>query len=53
GRQADALAVLRTNQKRLAEELGIDPRPALQRLEGEILNQAPALDWRPPPGGGL
>ncbi len=48
GRQADALAVLRTNQKRLAEELGIDPRPALQRLEREILNQAPALDWRPP-----
>lgn len=48
GRQADALAALRTNQKRLAEELGINPRPALQRLEREILNQAPALDWRPP-----
>jgi len=47
GRQADALAALRTNQKRLAEELGIDPRPALRRLEGEILNQAPALDARP------
>jgi len=52
GRQADALAVLRTNQKRLAEELGISPRPALQHLESEILNQAPALDWRPPPGCG-
>lgn len=48
GRQADALAVLRTNQKRLAEELGIDPRPALQHLESEILNQAPTLDWHPP-----
>ncbi|WP_333769504.1 BTAD domain-containing putative transcriptional regulator [Streptomyces sp. IBSBF 2435] len=48
GRQADALAVLRTNQKRLAKELGIDPRPALQHLETEILNQAPALDWHPP-----
>lgn len=48
GRQADALAALRSNQKRLAEELGIDPRPALQRLEREILNQAPTLDWRPP-----
>ncbi|GAA4236622.1 hypothetical protein GCM10022254_46730 [Actinomadura meridiana] len=53
GRQAEALAVLRTNQKRLAEELGIDPRPALQHLENEILNHAPALDWRPLPGGGF
>jgi DNA-binding SARP family transcriptional activator len=48
GRQADALAVLRANQKRLAEELGIDPRPTLQHLEKEILNQYPALDWHPP-----
>ncbi|WP_228447493.1 AfsR/SARP family transcriptional regulator [Streptomyces paludis] len=48
GRQADALAVLRTNQRRLGEELGIDPRPALQHLEREILRHAPALDWRPP-----
>src|SRR5215469_762557 len=47
GRQADALAALRTNQKRLAEDLGIDPRPALQHLEKEILNQAPGLDWQP------
>jgi DNA-binding SARP family transcriptional activator len=47
GRQADALAALRTNQKRLSEELGIEPGPALQRLEREILNQAPALDWHP------
>ncbi|WP_234328094.1 AfsR/SARP family transcriptional regulator [Streptomyces sp. NRRL S-37] len=51
GRQADALAVLRTNQRRLGEELGIDPRPALQHLEREILSHAPALDWRPPPAG--
>ena len=49
GRQADALSVLRTNQKRLAEELGIDPRPALQHLEREILNQDPSLDWKPAP----
>lgn len=49
GRQADALAVLRTNQRRLGEELGIDPRPALQQLEREILSHAPALDWRPAP----
>ncbi|MGW2047358.1 BTAD domain-containing putative transcriptional regulator [Streptomyces sp. NPDC001858] len=51
GRQADALAVLRTNQRRLGEELGIDPRPALQQLEREILSHAPALDWRPAPVG--
>jgi DNA-binding SARP family transcriptional activator len=48
GRQADALAALRANQKRLAQELGIDPGPALQRLEREILNQAPELDWHHP-----
>ncbi|MFI7672156.1 BTAD domain-containing putative transcriptional regulator [Actinophytocola sp. NPDC049390] len=49
GRQADALGVLRTIRKRLADELGIDPKPALQHLEREILNQAPALDWHPAP----
>jgi DNA-binding SARP family transcriptional activator len=43
GRQADALAVLRAHQQRMAEELGIDPSPALRRLESEILRQAPAL----------
>jgi DNA-binding SARP family transcriptional activator len=52
GRQADALAVLRTNQRRLADEVGISPRPALQHLESEIRNQAPALDWHPPAYGG-
>jgi DNA-binding SARP family transcriptional activator len=49
GRQADALGLLRTIQKRLVEELGIDPRPALQHLEREILNQVSALDWHPSP----
>ncbi|MCE7000939.1 AAA family ATPase [Saccharothrix sp. S26] len=47
GRQADALTVLRTIQSRLAEELGVDPRPALKQLEHEILNQSPSLDWQP------
>jgi DNA-binding SARP family transcriptional activator len=51
GRQADALEVLRTIQTRLAEELGIDARPALKQLEREILNQSPALDWQPTPAG--
>ena len=49
GRQADALNVLRTIQSRLAEELGVDPRPALKQLEHEILNQSPTLDWQPTP----
>ena len=44
GRQADALAALRTHQRRMAQELGIDPSPALRHLESEILNHAPALD---------
>jgi tetratricopeptide (TPR) repeat protein/DNA-binding SARP family transcriptional activator len=48
-RQADALGVLRAARTRLAEELGIDPGPALQRLERNILTQASTLDWRPRP----
>ncbi|MGH3821540.1 MAG: FxSxx-COOH system tetratricopeptide repeat protein [Pseudonocardiaceae bacterium] len=48
GRQAEALAALRANRKRLVEELGIDPSAALQRLECDILAQAPVLDWHPP-----
>jgi DNA-binding SARP family transcriptional activator/Flp pilus assembly protein TadD len=49
GRQADALELLRAARTRLAEELGIDPGPALQRLERNILAQAPVLDWQPRP----
>jgi len=43
GRQAGALAALRRVRARLADELGIDPGPALQELEGRLLAQDPRL----------
>jgi YVTN family beta-propeller protein len=44
GRQADSLAHYRETRRLLADELGIKPSPALQRLEGAILRQEPALE---------
>jgi DNA-binding SARP family transcriptional activator len=43
GRQGDALAALRRARARLAEELGVDPGPALRELEDGILAQAAHL----------
>ncbi|MBU2662283.1 winged helix-turn-helix domain-containing protein [Actinoplanes bogorensis] len=43
GRQAEALAALRRVRSRLADDLGIDPGPALQELEGRLLAQDPGL----------
>ncbi|HEU0247668.1 MAG TPA: BTAD domain-containing putative transcriptional regulator [Gaiellaceae bacterium] len=48
GRQADALKAYRVARGRLVEELGIDPSPALQRLEREILLQDPSLELARP-----
>jgi DNA-binding SARP family transcriptional activator/tetratricopeptide (TPR) repeat protein len=47
GRQADALRSYREGRSAMVEDLGIDPSPAIQRLEEEILLQSPSLDWRP------
>jgi len=49
GRQGDALAALRRARARLAEELGVDPGPALRELEDGILAHAAHLS-APAPG---
>jgi DNA-binding SARP family transcriptional activator/streptogramin lyase len=43
GRQTEALEVYRATRRLLAEELGIEPAAALQRLERAILVHDPAL----------
>jgi predicted ATPase/DNA-binding SARP family transcriptional activator len=43
GRQADALQAFQEARVRLVGELGIEPGPALQRLERRILNHDPEL----------
>lgn len=47
GRQAEALRAYRRTHTLLAEELGIEPTPGLQRLEEMILTQDPELDLPP------
>ena len=43
GRQADALEAFREARATLVEEIGLEPGPALQRLQAAILRQDPAL----------
>jgi DNA-binding SARP family transcriptional activator len=47
GRQAEALAGYRQLRQTLATELGIEPSPALRRLELRILQQDPDLEVAP------
>ena len=51
GRQAEALSAYRDARQLLADEVGIDPTPDLQRMEGAILRQDPDLDVVPAPVG--
>ena len=44
GRQAEALDIYRRTREELVAELGIEPGPALQRLQQAILRQDPSLD---------
>jgi len=43
GRQAEALAAFRVARQRMADELGVDPGPALRELETAILRHDAAL----------
>ncbi len=49
GRQADALRAYQRARTVLAEQLGIDPGPALRRVEEAVLAQDPALASPPLP----
>jgi DNA-binding SARP family transcriptional activator len=51
GRQAEALRAYQLCRAMLAEELGIDPSPALRALEAAVLRQDPSLEWAPPTSG--
>ena len=48
GRQADALLLYQATRELLVDELGIEPGPALQRLERAILAQDPWLELPQP-----
>ncbi|MGI9596702.1 MAG: BTAD domain-containing putative transcriptional regulator [Acidimicrobiales bacterium] len=49
GRQADALRAFQRARSLLSNHLGLEPGPALARLEQQILSHDPALAGGPPP----
>ena len=44
GRQAEALETYRSARRTFSEELGIEPGPRLQQLEGAVLRHDPSLE---------
>jgi DNA-binding SARP family transcriptional activator len=52
-RQAEALETYQQARHRMVDDLGIEPSPALQRLEHDILVQNPALDVEAPRATGV
>lgn len=43
GRQAEALDVYQRTRNQLAEQLGLEPGPALRTIQGQVLSHDPAL----------
>jgi len=48
GRQGEALRTINRAGRALDEELGVELSPGLRRLEQDILEHRPGLEWRPP-----
>jgi DNA-binding SARP family transcriptional activator len=48
GRPSEALAAYDQLRHQLADELGVDPSPPLQKLHERVLAHDPALVWNPP-----
>jgi YVTN family beta-propeller protein len=53
GRQSEALHAYQEARRTLVEELGLEPGPALQRLENAILQQDRSLDLSELPSGAV
>ena len=53
GREAEALRSCVAFRRRLADELGVAPGPALRAVETAVLEQRPELDWPPSAEAGL
>jgi DNA-binding SARP family transcriptional activator/tetratricopeptide (TPR) repeat protein len=48
GRQVEALRAFQDLRRFLADQVGLEPSPALASLETAILRQASYIDWQPP-----